>query len=102
MTLENELRRLLRAKAAAFSPAPQPHASVVRRARVRMLRRMAGATLVLAGAALVGTTLTSRITPSQRAFAALAVQKRAQVQSARPRGQAGSPSERHAAPGEPV
>lgn len=104
MNLENELRRLLAAKADAFAPAPQPRTSVVREARIRVLRRTSTTILVIAVAVLAGTTLTSSITPDQRAFAALAIKTRSTT--ADERAKAGvrkdTPSHEHAKIGEPI
>jgi hypothetical protein len=94
MNLENELRELLRAKAAACAPSLQPCASVVRRGRIRLLRRAIAAALVIAGAALVATALQTRVTPSQRAFAAFALDTASRHSDA--------PSDAHADPADPV
>jgi hypothetical protein len=57
--------------------------------------------LVIAGAVVAGTTLATRLTPGQRAFAALEVRARANVGNDTPRsgGHNGAPAHEHAAPG---
>ena len=102
MNLEDELRRLLRAKAAGYAPSPQPRASIVRQARLRLLRRTSATMLVLAGAALLATTLAIRLTPGERAFAALDVRTRPHLgaHATKPRGHGDTPS--HVAPGQPI
>jgi hypothetical protein len=91
MIPENELREMLRSKAAAFTSTPRPLDGVSRRARIRTARRALATLTVLVAAVFAGTTVAGRLAPGERAFAALRLSANVASDDAAPRHRPASP-----------
>jgi hypothetical protein len=94
MNLEQEIRAVLRARAAAFAPSLQPSDALLRQARLRSLRTVLTTTVLTAAALLVGIAVADRLAPEQPAFAAVNVSETGQLSAPR--------SHAHDRAGEPI
>jgi hypothetical protein len=95
MSLENEFRQMLRAKA-TVAPSPRPRASVIATARRRRIRRSFTVAVPIAAALSAVTVLAGQPTGDQRAYAAFRVTQKALVHSDAPK------PHQHAAPRQPI
>jgi hypothetical protein len=95
MSPEDEIRHMLRAKAAS-APLPRPRASVIATARRRRIRRVVVVTVPIAAALSAATMLAGQPTADEPAYAAFKLTKKARVASD------GPTRHQHAARGQPI
>jgi hypothetical protein len=96
MNLEDDLRNMLRERASTFIPSARPSSAIAVRARRRAAKRLFATGLVILVALGLGATVVGKMTPGERAFAAVNVR---QLQD---RTADVAPADGHAPPGQSI